>query len=222
MGAAEFVDGFVRQPGRGLEETSREEAILVSDGGLVTVTGGKLTTHRRMGEKALDRAAPLLERQGVAVPRSATRGRPFPGKPPSAMSEFLQALAGSVAPSNPGLADSTVAHLGRRYGRRASEVIGLALEDRALTRPLCRGLPDIDAEVVFAARAEDARSLSDVFIRRTHVFWQAVGQGMESIERAADLLARELEWTADQRRVSMDEYAREVTRSRQCLGAEVR
>ena len=209
---------LVLQPERGVGETSREEAILPSKAGLITVTGGKLTTARAMGKKAVDRASALLARQGVSVGASATRDRPFPGKPSVPMPEFLMRARETAASSNPDLHVETVSHLAWRYGRRASEVMRLALEDRQLCRPLCPGLPDIDAEVVFAARAEDARSLSDILIRRTHLFWQAPRQGLEAVERTADLLERELGWTADQRRASLEQYAREVARSREWSG----
>ena len=169
---------LVYEAGKSLSETSREEAIQVSEAGLLTITGGKLTTHRRMGEKAVDRARPLLSSQGVAVGASATRHRPLPGKPPSPMAEWQEHLLGLRDLGNPGLTEDAVAHLAYRYGRRASEVLGLSIGDRNLGRPIVEGLPDIDAEIVFAAREEDARSVSDVLIRRTHLFWQASDQGL--------------------------------------------
>ena len=85
---------LVYEAGKSLGETSREEAIQVSEAGLLTITGGKLTTHRRMGEKAVDRARPLLSSQGVAVGASGTRHRPLPGKPPSPMAEWQMHLLG--------------------------------------------------------------------------------------------------------------------------------
>jgi glycerol-3-phosphate dehydrogenase len=198
---------LVRQPGRSLEATSREEAITVSEGGLVTVTGGKLTTHRRMAEKAIDRVARLLARQGVAVPSCATRGRPFPGAV-----KRMSALDSDVSVS--GLSAEALIHLLRRYGCRVHELVALAIEDRALCRPLVAGLPDLEAEIVFAARHEDARSLSDALIRRTHLFWQAPRQGLECAERAAARMASELGWGAAATGRQLDAYAADVDRSR--------
>ncbi|MGH9316716.1 MAG: glycerol-3-phosphate dehydrogenase/oxidase [Thermoanaerobaculia bacterium] len=208
---------LVREPGKSLEETSREEALTVSASGLVSVTGGKLTTHRRMGAKAIDRAARLLRRQGRAVPASATSSRRFPGAPDMPMKEFLPFFAGLATSINRSLREETAHHLARRYGSRASEIVALTAEDRELGRPLSPGLPDIDAEVVFASRREDARTLTDVLIRRTHLFWQAPRQGLEAVERAAALLGRELRWSKAQESAAMDDYAREVERSRRAL-----
>jgi glycerol-3-phosphate dehydrogenase len=205
---------LVYEPGKSLEATSREEAILVSDAGLVTITGGKLTTHRRMGEKAVDRAAALLARQGVAVSSCATRERPLPGKPTCPMSEWQRHLLDLRDSSNPGITNDTIAHLAYRYGSRAVDVFGLSVADRSLGRLMVEGLPDIDAEVVFAARDEDARSVSDVLIRRTHLFWQASDQGLGSLERVAAILARELGWSPAPTRESAAAYEHEVERSR--------
>ena len=131
------------------------------------------------------------------------------------MPEFVRLVLGESARENPGLSEETVTHLARRYGSRAGRVIALTIEDRALGRPLGPGLPDIEAEVLFAARSDDARSLGDVFIRRMHLFWQAPDQGEGAMERSGDLLARELGWSREQRQASLDDYSREVARSRE-------
>jgi glycerol-3-phosphate dehydrogenase len=203
---------LVRQPGRSLTETSREEAILVSDGGLVTVTGGKLTTHRRMAEKAVDRVARLLARQGVSVAPGVTRRRPFPGAPAEALDAFLARLSSEAA--SLGVDERAARHLGLRYGARARDVLSAVAAEPALSRALLPGLPDVGAEIVFAARHEDARSLSDALVRRTHLFWQAPRQGLECAERAASLMARELGWDAPSIARQLDAYAAEVDRSR--------
>ena len=48
-----------------------------------------------------------------------------------------------------------------------------------------------------------------------HLFWQAPDQGEAAMERAGDLLARELGWSREQHQVSLDLYTREVARSRE-------
>jgi len=205
---------LVFRPGKSVGKTSREEAIVVSEGGVVTVTGGKLTTHRRMGEKTVDRLAPILRRHGVAVPPSVTRGRPFPGA-----AQDMGSVVWDPDVWSSTLRDEALVHLLERYGCRVHKVLALTAAKPELRRPLVEGLPDIDAEVVFAAQEEDARSVADVFIRRTHLFWQAPRQGMEAAERAAALLARELHWSTEEERASLDAYAREISLSRACLSS---
>lgn len=206
------VRPLLSDPGVRVEDTSREDVVLVSESGLLTVTGGKLTTHRRMGARTMDRAARLLEAKGAAVPASRTSERWFPGAPEEEMKELVASLAARRGAG--GVSESAARHLAWRYGGRARELLGLLAEDAALARPLCPDLPDIEGEIVFAARHEDARSLADALIRRTHLYWQAPEQGLEASDRASRLLARELGWDESRRLEEIAAYEREVERSR--------
>jgi len=47
---------FAKHAGAETSRISREHALLVSDSGLVTITGGKWTTYRAMAEQTVDRA----------------------------------------------------------------------------------------------------------------------------------------------------------------------
>jgi len=209
---------LLREPGKRVEDTSREDAILVSPDGLLTVTGGKLTTHRRMAVRAMDRAARLLTTQGIAVSASRTESRKFPGAPATSLEESIASIIRIAASSTPQIDAGTADHLARRYGSRAVEVLELVAGNSALSRPLCAGLPDIEAEIVFAARREDARSLSDVLARRTHLFWQAPRQGGEALDRAAALMREELGWSEQRRESEIAAYRLETALSRRFRG----
>jgi len=207
---------LLAQSGKSVQDTSREEAVAVSSSGLLTVTGGKLTTHRRMGQKAIDRAAAVLRGSGREVPASRTENRPFPGAPDPPWDIFLAGLERQARDA--GLETSAAAHLARRYGKRAEGVLELAAAEKGLRELLEPGLPDLCAEIVFAARHEDARSVTDALTRRTHLFWQAPRQGEGAAERVADLLGRELSWDPRRTRASLEDYATEVSRARRALG----
>jgi glycerol-3-phosphate dehydrogenase len=202
---------LLRESGKSVQDTSREDSVAVSPSGLVTVSGGKLTTHRRMGERAIDRASGELRRGGVAVAKSRTRKRPFPGAPEEPLPVFRSKVEGEAG--DLGLDAATAGHLSLRYGRRAREVLKLAAGARALSQPLTAGLPDIAAEIVFALREEDARSISDLLIRRTHLFWQASDQGIAALPLVAALAARELGWDEKRSEAAAQEYLSEVARS---------
>ncbi|MCA1580336.1 MAG: glycerol-3-phosphate dehydrogenase/oxidase [Acidobacteria bacterium] len=196
------------EAGKDVASTSREESVDVSPGRVV-VTGGKLTTHRRMGRRAGDAVASELRGLGVRSGKSATAARRFPGAPDGAMEAFVERFAGHAA----SIPEESARHLARRYGTRAEGVLALASEG-GLGRALVSGLPDIEAEVVFAARCEDARTASDVLIRRTHLFWQAADQGVAALPRVQELLGKELDWSEEAASRSRDEYLREVEKSR--------
>jgi glycerol-3-phosphate dehydrogenase len=207
---------LLAESGKSVEDTSREEALAVSPSGLLTVTGGKLTTHRRMGQKVIDRAAAILRGSGRDVSASPTGQRPFPGAPDSPWDVHLARLECEVREA--GLDPAVGAHLARRYGKRADRVLALAVAERGLRERLDPGLPDLSAEIVFAAREEDARSVADALIRRTHLFWQAPGQGEGAAEHVAHLLARELSWDTARSRESLRDFELEVSRARRALG----
>jgi glycerol-3-phosphate dehydrogenase len=118
--------------------------------GVVTITGGKLTTYRVMAAEAIEATAPLL---GGKIPKSSTR---------------RMRLLGQGRISRPsGVGDDTWAHLVARYGGEASEVLGLVSSDASLAQPLVPGLPYLRAEVVWAFRREMAIDAGDVLERRT-------------------------------------------------------
>jgi len=201
------------EAGKDVASTSREESLDVSPGRIV-VTGGKLTTHRRMGSRAGDAVASQLRNLGVRCGKSSTADRMFPGAPKGAMDTFIDRFARDGQRGS--IPEETARHLARRYGTRAAGVLVVASEG-GLGGPLVAGLPDIEAEVVFAARCEDARSASDVLIRRTHIFWQAGDQGVGALPRVQELLGKELDWSEEGASRSRDEYLREVEKSRRAF-----
>jgi glycerol-3-phosphate dehydrogenase len=119
-------------------DLSRRHSVTES-GGVVTVTGGKLTTFRRMAEDAVDALAETL------------------GPLPPCNTRSLR-LDGAL--------DEPRTHLERRYGTEAEAVLALARTE-SLESPLLPGLPYIEAEVAWAARHEWAHTVDDVLERRT-------------------------------------------------------
>lgn len=208
---------LVKDLGRPLGKTSREETIQFSDSGLMTVAGGKLTTHRLMGARAVDAAAPRLAEQGRPVTPCATETRPLPGAPVRPLRDFVAAFERACAEF--GIPPESARHVAFRYGRRAEDVLALIAAQTSLRERLCEGVPDLAAEIVFAARAEDARSISDALIRRTHLFWQAPRQGTAALDRVGAILSRELGWNRAQEQAARDDFLREVECSRGALGS---
>src|SRR5205814_8223757 len=157
--------------------------------GLITITGGKLTTWRRMAKQTVDR---LVEREARDAP---CRTHEIPLGQAIAVSE-LAPVEGVHPESYPALA--------ARYGHAAHDVLALAAERGELAQPIVPGLPDLLAEVALAARREQARSIGDVLLRRTRLGLlaarelsgeqQAGGSGEERgpVQRVGDVIAREL------------------------------
>lgn len=167
----------------------REELIEASPSGLLTVAGGKLTTHRAIAEAVVDRAVKHL---APPVRRCSTRSVPLPGARPLG--------AGGSSGDSPrdsawdGLPPATRGMLEARYGTRAVLVARLAAERPELATPLAAGAPAIGAEVVFAARYELARTVEDFLVRRTAMVWRAPAAAREAASAVARILAAELGW----------------------------
>jgi glycerol-3-phosphate dehydrogenase len=86
--------------------------------------------------------------------------------------------------------------LGFRYGHFGREVLRLCEQRREFARAIVEGQPDLLAEVVIAARREQARSVGDVLLRRTRLGLLAAPQlrTAESVTPVAEILGEELGW----------------------------
>ncbi len=166
-------------------DISRKAELYETSSGMLTITGGKLTTWRRMAKQTVDR---LVEREGRDAPcHTAEIPLGMEARP-----EDLEAPEG--------VGEEAVAQLAFRYGHAARAVLDLAREDPKLAAPIVPGRPDLLAEVVIAARLEQARSVEDVLMRRTRLGILAAPQLREAgaVRPVAEALGRELGWTRRQ------------------------
>ena len=135
-------------------DISRRAELYETSSGMLTITGGKLTTWRRMAEQTVDR---IVEREGREAP-CRTDDIPL-GMPPREgdLDTDLE------------LPEGAREQLAFRYGHQAREVLAIAAERKELAQPMLPGHPDLMAEAVVAVRHEQARSLSDILLRRTRL-----------------------------------------------------
>src|SRR3954470_6758696 len=162
-------------------DISRRAELYETSSGMLTITGGKLTTFRRMAKQVVDR---VVERDGREAPCRTH-------EIPLGMSTEVDQL-----PHVEGVDDDTRALLAHRYGYFANEVLDLAEQTPELRSRIVSDLPDLMAEVVVAGRLEQAQSLGDVFLRRTRLgllAGAAVRDG-ETPRKVARVLAGELDW----------------------------
>jgi glycerol-3-phosphate dehydrogenase len=170
---------------------SREEMIHQSRSGMITVAGGKLTTHRAIAERVVDM---IRERLGSAAGRCPTLDTPLPGARPIADGRRI-AGADRVEKLKE-LAAESRERLLSRYGTRAPIVAELIETDPELGRPLAPGTEAIGAEVVFAARTEMAITLSDAMLRRIGLAGSP-REAKAAAAAAARLMARENGWSVE-------------------------
>ncbi len=163
-------------------DISRKAELYETSSGMLTITGGKLTTWRRMAKQTVDR---LVEREGREAP-CHTAEIPL-GMP--AREEDLEAPEG--------VGEEAVSQLAFRYGHAARAVLDLAWKEPKLARPIVPGRPDLLAEVAIAARREQARGVADVLLRRTRLGILAAPQLRDPgpARAVAEVLGSELGWS---------------------------
>lgn len=164
-------------------DISRKEELYETSSGMLTITGGKLTTYRRMAKLTVDR---LVYREGREAPcRTAEIPLGMEARP-----------ADLDAPEEVG--EDSLSQLAFRYGHAARRVLDLARERPGLAAPIVPARPDLLAEVVLAARHEQARSLADVLLRRTRLGILAAPalRDPEARRPIAEAMGAELGWSA--------------------------
>jgi glycerol-3-phosphate dehydrogenase len=167
-------------------DISRKAELYETSSGMLTITGGKLTTWRRMAKQTVDR---LVEREGR---EAACHTHEIP-------------LGMEVRPGDleapDGVGEEAVEQLAFRYGHAARKVLEIARAEPKLARPIVPGRPDLLAEVALAARLEQARSVADVLLRRTRLGILAAPQlrTAKAVRPVADVLGAELGWSRRQR-----------------------
>jgi len=178
-------------------DLSRRHAVRRSEGGLVTVTGGKLTTYRRMAADTVDEIDALL------------------GKRHRCRTKRLKLIGADGYEDPPETNESSRhEHLAHRYGTEGAEVEALVDQEPALGEPLVPGLPYLKAEAVHAVRREMARTLDDVLSRRTRARLLARDDSAAAAEDTAALVGRELGWDDAERARQVKEYRAAVAAER--------
>ncbi len=155
---------------------SREHLIEIDESGLLTITGGKWTTYRKMAEDAVERA--IIE-ANLANRKSATHVLKIHG--------YSEDSGGS------------------RLAVYGSDVEGIRhlIRDRPeLAKRLHKDLPNCEAEIIWAIRHEMARTVEDVLARRTRALFLNAQAAIDIAPHVADIMAKELgnnsEWIAKQ------------------------
>jgi len=167
-------------------DLSRRHRVRSSQAGLVTVTGGKLTTYRRMAEDTVDEALkhlPAAARSGAQRCRTARLA--LRGARGSA-----ELLAPGVARRH-GLDEDCFAALVRRHGNETPAVLELAAGRPELLEPLVPGVPQLRVEAIWAVRQEMAVTLDDVLSRRTRATLRRAGAAIEVADKVGELLCGE-------------------------------
>lgn len=150
--------------------------------GLLTVIGVKYTTARDVAERAVDR---IFESWDKIPPTSTSATTRLTGGEIVRFDDFVQK---KVQADPLGIGEAAMRRLATNYGVACEDVLAPAVEGRGGARAALR------AEVIYVVRNEMALKLADVILRRTGL-GSAGHPGAETLHFAAQVMARELDWT---------------------------
>lgn len=203
VGAADIVGSWAGlrplvppRPGTDTDKTSREHRIDEGPGGMLSISGGKLTTARVMGSQVVDAAVRLLKSR-PRLRRSDTATSRLPGAEVERFDSIRSLCRAAEVP------DDLCAAWLRRYGSRAADVLRIWQSEPGADRMLGEsGLSR--ADLSYMVEHEAVHSLQDLLVRRTSgFFWQRDG-GLDDAVVAE--LGALLGWSDEQRETEVAEY----------------
>jgi len=181
---------------RSASDVSREDQIFESPAGLISLGGGKLTTHRHVAELLVDRVAHGLGRETGAC---RTAEVPLPG-----------AVGVEPGSSIDAVPETPEEHIRSRYGALAAEVADLMHADERLGARAVPDLPDLLAEVVHAVDCEMATTLEDALSRRTQVGLRSRERAGVVVRVAGELLGARLGWDEGRIDAEIERYREQL------------
>jgi glycerol-3-phosphate dehydrogenase len=182
---------------------SREHEVVERVDGLVSVTGGKLTTYRVMARDAVDAAQ---RSAGQPAGRARTAHEPLAG---GRIAHIEDEIAAAAAASGDGAVGTRLVHA---HGDAWREVWALAQSDPSLAARVEATRPYLIAELRHAVTRELAMTLGDLLIRRTPLAFETRDHGRAAARRVAPQVARWLGWSEIEMRAAIAEYDAETAR----------
>jgi glycerol-3-phosphate dehydrogenase len=175
------------------DAVSRDQLIFESRSGLVSIIGGKLTTHRTMAKALVDQVSVKLAGEFATPAKSACETDQFALD--YKQNELEQAVRGLMQKS--GFDAEIAGHLVDAYGPGATKILAITEEKTSLASRITTEAPYLLAEVVYAVRHEMAMKLIDFMLRRTQLAYRLKDHGVSIVQNVAALMAKELAWSAE-------------------------
>lgn len=205
----EIVSGFagirplVGSPGDGdTKKLARDDVIEVDPtSGLISIMGGKWTTHRAMAEDTIHQVQHAL---GVPQTDSKTRNHVLYGG-----EDFTDDYWVRICRQYH-VSEKTARHLAGKFGTAAEDVLALGADDASLMQPLLEGGGAIRAEVVYSIRNEMACTIEDVLARRLGMQFYSWYDAIEAAPVVGSVMAQELRWDEPFTRESIMGYTAKI------------
>lgn len=187
------------------DEISRKDEIFISDSGLISMAGGKLTGYRKMAEDAIDTVVKQFKEDGILYSKSETKHLPISGGEVGGSKGFKQFKDRKVEEGKAlGLDVETAEMLIQTYGSNVDMIFKLYQEgmDEAEDNQVD---PVVFAELIYAIEYESAYKPVDFFIRRTGALFFKINWLKKHKDSVINYMAKALQWSDDQKEVYVAE-----------------
>ncbi|WP_088009607.1 glycerol-3-phosphate dehydrogenase/oxidase [Indiicoccus explosivorum] len=199
------VRSLIHEEGKGPSEISRKDEVFISESGLISIAGGKLTGYRKMAEKITDLVAAQLETEGKSFPECRTKHLPISGGEvggSEGFKRFVDEIEKAGAPLN--LPDGALRQLTERYGANVGTVLEYYVDGRDKADRI--GLHPLSyAMLRYAVEHELAYKPVDFFVRRTGALYFQIDWVRAQKEPVIQYMGDLFGWTAEQRRLYTEE-----------------
>lgn len=186
------------------KKLARDDVIEVEPAsGLISIMGGKWTTHRAMAEDTIHAVQKSLGRTPDECP---TRHHALYGSE-GWTHDYWQELV-NIYQVTPDVAH----HLSDKFGTAAPNILNLAKTDTSLSQRIVSDHPMIRAEVVYAVREELAATIEDVLARRLGVQFYSWRAAREAAPAVGTILGAQLGWSLDETKSAIDAYVSHINR----------
>jgi glycerol-3-phosphate dehydrogenase len=194
------------------KKIARDDVIEVDpSSGLISIMGGKWTTHRAMAEDTINAVQKAL---GVPLTESPTRAHALYGG-----EGFSGDLWEKLMAAHP-ISKETAHHLAAKFGTAAENVLQLTLENRDLAQPILPTNPAIQAEVIYSVRQELAVTIEDVVARRLGIQFYSWREAIHAAPVVGSLMAEELHWSDTETKSAIKAYVDKINHFLERAGLE--
>jgi glycerol-3-phosphate dehydrogenase len=184
------------------KKLARDDVIEVDPAsGLISIMGGKWTTHRAMAEDTIHTVQQTL---GLPQMESKTRNHILYGG-----EGFTDDYWKRLCREHP-ISEGTARHLAAKFGTASQKVLELTIDNPDLLQTILPGGRAIRAEVVYAVRYEMAATIEDVLARRLGMQFYSWSDCVDAAPLLGSLMQKELQWSDASTREAIATYTEKI------------
>ncbi|MCL4118077.1 UNVERIFIED_CONTAM: hypothetical protein GTU68_062691 [Idotea baltica] len=202
---------LIHEDGKSPSELSRKDEIFISDSGLISIAGGKLTGYRKMAERTVDEVVKELEKtESNSFKQCATENELLSGgkfKDEAEFKALIQKITKQIASID--LTEADAANLVGKYGSNSPKIITILTGLSHDYNHYSSNLKLLVAELIYGVEHEMVLTLSDFIVRRTGRLYFERPEIIEYVEVLNSELATLLSLTAEQKNQSYTEFITE-------------